>query len=70
MKKLILSVTMFMFVCGSFVANAQEPVKTEQPATEQTEQVAEEQTEEKTEKEESTQEAPAQEETQETEVSE
>ena len=37
MKKLVLSVAMFVFVCGgSFVAMAQEPVKTQQP-TEQTE---------------------------------
>ena len=37
MKKLVLVVAMFMFVCGgSFLAMAQDPVKT-QPATEKTE---------------------------------
>ena len=36
MKKLVIVVAMFMFVCsGSFLAMAQDPVKT-QPATEQT----------------------------------
>ena len=45
MKKLILSVTMFMFVCGSFVANAQDPVKPEKPETEQNEPAKEEKTE-------------------------
>ena len=41
MKKLVLVAALFMFVCGgSFVANAQDPVKTQQqqPATEKTEE--------------------------------
>ena len=49
MKKVILSAAMFMFVCGSFVANAQDPVKPEQQPTEQSEPAQEEaQTEEAT----------------------
>ena len=59
MKKVILSVMMFMFVCGSFVANAQDPVKPEKPTTEKNETPSEEK-EQKSE--ESTEEAPAQEE--------
>ena len=36
MKKLVLVAALFMFVCGgSFLANAQDPVKTQQPATEE-----------------------------------
>ena len=41
MKKLVLVAALFMFVCGgSFVANAQDPVKTQQqqPATGNTEE--------------------------------
>ena len=41
MKKLVLVAALFMFVCGgSFLANAQDPVKTQQqqPATEKTEE--------------------------------
>ena len=42
MKKLVLVAALFMFVCGgSFVANAQDPVKTQQqqPATGNTEEI-------------------------------
>lgn len=61
MKKVILSAAMFVFVCGSFVANAQDPVKKEQPATEQAEPAKEESAKEETQTEEATPEAPAEE---------
>ena len=61
MKKVILSAAMFMFVCGSLVANAQDPVKPEQPCTEQAEPAKEEAQAEEAQTEEATTEAPAEE---------
>ena len=72
MKKLVLSVAMFVLVCsGSFVAMAQEPVKTQQP-TEQVEDDKKpcEENKEECSKEETTQDAPAQEEAPATETAE
>ena len=61
MKKVILSAAMFMFTCGSFVVNAQEPIKPEQQPTEQQPTEQTEPAKEETQKEETTTEAPAEE---------